>query len=155
MHFSELNLSLKQRKTKDCKVSNRTFVHCFSHISSSTDRIRVIQVGLETRLEELSNDRSHAFIRFLDRKLQPSEVGPGKLPRARATVPAGAGLLQLQNCRIWAVSTRGCPEGSPRARALAPRARAWAAGAAIGVSVPLRGRGRFLRGRGFLGLLRF
>ena len=144
MHFSELNLSLKQRKTKDCKVSNRTFVHCFSHISSSTYQIRVIQVGLETRLEELSNDRLHAFIRFLDRKLQPSEVGPGKLPRARATVPAGAGLLQLQNCRIWAVSTRGCPEGAglgpasaglgrgrgyrgvrspPRARPISPRAR--------------------------------
>ena len=66
MHFSELNLSLKQRKTKDCKVSNRTFVHCFSHISISTDRIRVIQVGLETRLEEISNDRLHAFIKFLD-----------------------------------------------------------------------------------------
>ena len=137
MHFSELNLSLKQRKTKNCKVSNRTFVHCFSHISSSTDRIRVIQFGLETRLEELSNDRSQAFIQFLYRMLQPTEVGLGKLPRARATVPAGAGLLQLQNCRFWAVSTRGCPEGaglgrgrgyrgvrsSPRVRPISPRAR--------------------------------
>ena len=51
------------------EMSNLTHVYSFDHISSSTNVNLVILVALESRLEELSNNRSHAPFRFLDQKL--------------------------------------------------------------------------------------
>ena len=56
------------------KVAKLTFAHSFDHNLSYTNWIEVIQVALETRLEELSNSRSHAYIQLINQKLQAYEV---------------------------------------------------------------------------------
>ena len=44
------------------KVAKLNFVHSFDHNMSFTYQIKVIQVVLQTRLEELTNGRSRGYV---------------------------------------------------------------------------------------------